>query len=85
KSRIEEIRRGKPTTIVTLNFNKKLRHIRNRIASIQSDVAFKLKVNTAGMHANVASGIMTVALCVFMLVQPLFGALSDKIGRRTSM
>ncbi|EIU1883962.1 hypothetical protein L4J28_004820, partial [Salmonella enterica] len=43
KSRIEEIRRGKPTTIVTLNFNKKLRHIRNRIASIQSDVAFKLR------------------------------------------
>ncbi|XPE39912.1 hypothetical protein ACNKHK_16900 [Shigella flexneri] len=25
------------------------------------------------MHANVASGIMTAALCVFMLVQPLFG------------
>lgn len=45
----------------------------------------KYLVNTAGMHANVASGIMTVALCVFMLVQPLFGALSDKIGRRTSM
>lgn len=45
----------------------------------------KYLVNTAGMHANVASGIMTVALCVFMLAQPLFGALSDKIGRRTSM
>ncbi|ELG2745144.1 MFS transporter [Salmonella enterica subsp. enterica serovar Kentucky] len=45
----------------------------------------KYLVNTADMHANVASGIMTVALCVFMLVQPLFGALSDKIGRRTSM
>ncbi|HCC1264931.1 TPA: MFS transporter [Salmonella enterica subsp. enterica serovar Paratyphi C] len=45
----------------------------------------KYLVNTAGMHANVASGIMTAALCVFMLVQPLFGALSDKIGRRTSM
>ena len=41
----------------------------------------KYLVNTAGMHANVASGIMTAALCVFMLVQPLFGALSDKIGR----
>lgn len=45
----------------------------------------KYLVNTAGMHANVASGIMTAALCIFMLVQPLFGALSDKIGRRTSM
>ncbi|EAY7918289.1 hypothetical protein AIQ33_25060, partial [Salmonella enterica] len=41
KSRIEEIRRGKPTTIVTLDFNKKFHHIRCRIAAIQSDVAFK--------------------------------------------
>ena len=45
----------------------------------------KYLVNTAGMHANVASGIMTAALFVYMLIQPLFGALSDKIGRRTSM
>lgn len=28
---------------------------------------------------------MTAALFVFMLIQPLIGALSDKIGRRTSM
>lgn len=45
----------------------------------------KYLVNTAGMHANVASVIMTVALFVFMLLQPAIGALSDKIGRRTSM
>ncbi|UDJ83746.1 MFS transporter [Kosakonia oryzae] len=45
----------------------------------------KYLVNTAGMHANVASIIMTVALFVFMLIQPIIGALSDKIGRRTSM
>lgn len=45
----------------------------------------KYLVNTAGMHANVASVIMTVALLVFMLIQPVIGALSDKIGRRTSM
>ncbi|SEL54489.1 MFS transporter, MHS family, alpha-ketoglutarate permease [Kosakonia sacchari] len=45
----------------------------------------KYLVNTAGMHANVASIIMTVALFVFMLIQPFIGALSDKIGRRTSM
>ena len=45
----------------------------------------KYLVNTAGMHANVASIIMTVALFVFMLIQPVIGALSDKIGRRTSM
>ncbi|MCR2707594.1 alpha-ketoglutarate transporter, partial [Salmonella enterica] len=32
-----------------------------------------------------ASGIMTAALFVFMLIQPLIGALLDKIGRRTSM
>ena len=31
----------------------------------------KYLVNTAGMHANVASGIMTAALFVFMLIQPL--------------
>ena len=45
----------------------------------------KYLVNTTGMHANVASVIMTAALFVFMLIQPLIGALSDKIGRRTSM
>ncbi|MBE4855557.1 MFS transporter [Enterobacter cloacae complex sp. P40RS] len=45
----------------------------------------KYLVNTTGMHANVASVIMTVALLVFMLIQPIVGALSDKIGRRTSM
>ena len=45
----------------------------------------KYLVNTAGMHANVASVIMTVALFAFMLIQPIIGALSDKIGRRTSM
>ncbi|WP_342323981.1 MFS transporter [Kosakonia sp. BYX6] len=45
----------------------------------------KYLVNTAGMHANVASIIMTVALFVFMLIQPVIGALSDRIGRRTSM
>ena len=45
----------------------------------------KYLVNTTGMHANVASVVMTVALLVFMLIQPIVGALSDKIGRRTSM
>lgn len=45
----------------------------------------KYLVNTAGMHANVASVIMTGALFVFMLIQPIIGALSDRIGRRASM
>ncbi|KWO49432.1 alpha-ketoglutarate permease [Burkholderia sp. MSMB1459WGS] len=45
----------------------------------------KYLVNTAGMQAKTASNVMTVALLVYMLMQPVFGALSDKIGRRTSM
>jgi metabolite-proton symporter len=45
----------------------------------------KYLVNTAGMHAKTASSVMTFALLAYMLMQPLFGALSDKIGRRTSM
>ncbi|KVU18352.1 alpha-ketoglutarate permease [Burkholderia ubonensis] len=45
----------------------------------------KYLVNTAGMHAKTASNVMTVALLVYMLLQPVFGALSDRIGRRMSM
>ncbi|WP_250453134.1 MFS family transporter [Caballeronia sp. ATUFL_M2_KS44] len=45
----------------------------------------KYLVNTAGMHAKTASNVMTAALFVYMLLQPLFGALSDRIGRRRSM
>ncbi|MCI4069091.1 MFS transporter [Dickeya dianthicola] len=45
----------------------------------------KYLVNTAGMNAKSASGLMTLALFVFMLLQPVFGTLSDKIGRRSSM
>ncbi|AOJ68936.1 MULTISPECIES: MFS family transporter [Burkholderia] len=45
----------------------------------------KYLVNTAGMHAKTASNVMTAALFVYMLMQPVFGALSDKIGRRKSM
>ncbi|KFX13882.1 MFS transporter [Pectobacterium betavasculorum] len=45
----------------------------------------KYLVNTAGMHAKTASGLMTLALFIFMLLQPFFGAMSDKIGRRSSM
>ncbi|NPE56395.1 MFS family transporter [Dickeya dadantii] len=45
----------------------------------------KYLVNTAGMNAKSASGLMTLALLAFMLLQPVFGALSDKIGRRSSM
>ncbi|GAB7537337.1 MFS family transporter [Burkholderia sp. 22PA0099] len=45
----------------------------------------KYLVNTSGMHAKTASNVMTAALLVYMLLQPVFGALSDRIGRRTSM
>ena len=45
----------------------------------------KYLVNTAGMDARSASGLMTGALLLFMLIQPIVGALSDKIGRRNSM
>ncbi|HTD07213.1 MFS family transporter, partial [Undibacterium sp.] len=45
----------------------------------------KYLVNTAGMPAKTASNVMTGALFLYMVMQPLFGALSDKIGRRTSM
>lgn len=45
----------------------------------------KFLVNTAGMPAKSASYVMTGALFLFMLMQPLFGMLSDRIGRRTSM
>jgi MHS family alpha-ketoglutarate permease-like MFS transporter len=45
----------------------------------------KYLVNTAGMPAKTASAVMTAALFIYMLLQPLFGALSDRIGRRASM
>ncbi|NYS28184.1 MULTISPECIES: MFS family transporter [unclassified Pantoea] len=45
----------------------------------------KYLVNTSGMDPKTASGLMTGVLLVFMLIQPIIGALSDKIGRRTSM
>jgi metabolite-proton symporter len=45
----------------------------------------KYLVNTAGMDAKTASRLMTVVLFVYMILQPVFGALSDRIGRKTSM
>lgn len=45
----------------------------------------KYLVNTSGMDHKTASGLMTAALFVFMLLQPVIGGLSDKIGRRSSM
>jgi MHS family dicarboxylic acid transporter PcaT-like MFS transporter len=45
----------------------------------------KFLVNTVGMSGQTASAISGASLFVYMLMQPLFGALSDRIGRRASM
>ncbi len=45
----------------------------------------KYLVNTVGFNVKSASLIMTCALLIFMFLQPVIGALSDKIGRRASM
>jgi MFS transporter, MHS family, alpha-ketoglutarate permease len=42
----------------------------------------KFLVNTAGFSNGSATMISTLTLIVFMLLQPLFGLLSDKIGRK---
>ena len=39
-------------------------------------------VNTAGFTKAAAAEINTLTLLIFMLLQPVFGALSDKVGRR---
>jgi metabolite-proton symporter len=45
----------------------------------------KYLVNTAHMAATTVSYVMTVVLIIYMLLQPVFGALSDVIGRRNNM
>jgi MHS family alpha-ketoglutarate permease-like MFS transporter len=45
----------------------------------------KYLVNTVGMTKETASAVMTIALLAYAGMQPVFGILSDKIGRRTSM
>ncbi len=42
----------------------------------------KFLVNTSGFSKNAATLISSLTLIVFMLLQPLFGLLSDKIGRK---
>lgn len=42
----------------------------------------KFLVNTSGFSKNAATLISTLTLAGFMLLQPLFGLLSDKIGRK---
>lgn len=45
----------------------------------------KFLVNSVKIDIKLVSAIMTAALIIFMLLQPLFGALSDRIGRRNNM
>ena len=45
----------------------------------------KYRVNSAGMSIKTASNIMTACLFLYMCMQPFFGALSDRIGRRNNM
>lgn len=45
----------------------------------------KFLVNTAGFSKTSATSVMAMALVAYMLAQPLFGWLSDRFGRRTSL
>ncbi|KQQ13234.1 alpha-ketoglutarate permease [Methylobacterium sp. Leaf123] len=45
----------------------------------------KFLVNTVKLDLKSVSTVMTLALVVFMVLQPLFGLLSDRIGRRNNM
>ena len=45
----------------------------------------KYLVNSAHMSIKTASAVMTGCLLLYMVMQPLFGALSDRIGRRNNM
>ena len=45
----------------------------------------KYLITTAHMPKTTATNISLVTLFVYMCMQPLFGALSDRIGRRMSM
>ena len=45
----------------------------------------KFLINSAGMSKTTATNISLVTLFIYMCMQPLFGALSDRIGRRHSM
>jgi MHS family alpha-ketoglutarate permease-like MFS transporter len=45
----------------------------------------KYLVNSAGMSIKTASAVMTGCLFIYMCMQPVFGALSDRIGRRNNM
>ena len=45
----------------------------------------KYLVNSVGLPIKTASYVMTICLFIYMCMQPLFGMLSDRIGRRLCM
>ncbi|WP_336288266.1 MULTISPECIES: MFS family transporter [unclassified Bartonella] len=45
----------------------------------------KYLITTTGFDKHTATTIMTIALFVFMLIQPIFGFLADKIGTKISL
>jgi MFS transporter, MHS family, alpha-ketoglutarate permease len=45
----------------------------------------KFLVNTSGFDRQTASQVMTLALFLFMCLQPLSGAISDRVGRKPVM
>ncbi len=45
----------------------------------------KYLVNTAAMNPRTVNSVMTAVLLCYMLLQPVFGAISDRLGRRNSM
>jgi MHS family alpha-ketoglutarate permease-like MFS transporter len=45
----------------------------------------KFLVNTAGFSKDAATGISAGSLVIYMLIQPVFGLLSDRIGRKTTL
>jgi len=45
----------------------------------------KFLVNSSGMSIATSSRIMTACLFIYMCLQPVMGALSDRIGRRSNM
>lgn len=46
EDRVAEIRKGKPTKIITIDLGKKFKHINNKIRQIQQDDTFKNKLET---------------------------------------
>ncbi|WP_208437405.1 MFS family transporter [Bartonella taylorii] len=45
----------------------------------------KYLITTTGFDKHTSTTIMTAALLIFVLLQPLFGSLADKIGARASL